>query len=455
MGLGELEAKLNGELVKPGDDGWQIARQAWNLAAPQSPVAVAYVTGSDDAAAVIAFARDNDLRVASQGTGHGAFPLGTLEDALLVKTDRLDQIEIDAEKRVARVGAGVIWRDALNAAGESGLVGLAGSSPDVGVVGFTLGGGLSWLGRRHGLACNRMRAAELVTADGEPRRVDAEHDPDLFWALRGGGCGLGVVTAMEFDLLRIPEIYAGSLVLPADGDAASVLRAYQEWTQTVPDEVTSIARFLHLPPLPDVPEPLRDRPLITLGACYLGSEEDGAELIAPLRELGEPVMDLFQTMPSSQIVTVHMEPEQPVPGVVHHEMLRELPDEAVDAFVGAAGPDSGSPLLVAELRHLGGDLGTPANDAGALAYLDGEFVFLGIGISMAPGQAEEMNRHLDLVEDALAPWATGGGYYNFAERPAEPKTLFSPESFERLLGIKASWDPDDVFRSNHQIPVAA
>jgi FAD binding domain-containing protein/berberine-like enzyme len=455
MDMGELESKLTGELVRPGDRGWDAARQAWNLAAPQSPAAVAYVTGSDDAAAVIAFARDNDLRVASQGTGHGAFPLGTLDDALLVKTNRLDGIEVDAAKRVARVGAGVIWRDALNAAGESGLVGLAGSSPDVGVVGYTLGGGLSWFGRRYGLACNRVRAIDLVTADGEPRRVDAEHDPDLFWALRGGGCGLGIVTAMEFDLLPIPEIYAGSLILPADGDAGSVFRAYREWSKTVPDEVTSIARFLHLPPLPDVPEALRDRPLITLGACYVGTEEDGAELIAPLRDLREPVMDLFGMMPSSQIVTVHMEPEEPVPGVVHHTMLRELPEDAVDAFVGAAGPDSGSPLLLAELRHLGGALGTPGQDAGALAHLDADFIFLGVGMAMAPEQADPINRHLDAVVDALSPWVTGGAYYNFADRPADPNTLFSPQSLQRLSEIKASWDPQGVFHANHEIPVPA
>jgi FAD/FMN-containing dehydrogenase len=455
MDLGELDSKLAGELVRPGDQGWDVARQAWNLAADRQPAAVVYVTGNDDAAAAIAFARANGFRVAAQGTGHGALPLGSLEDAVLVRTDRLDQVEVDAERRVARVGAGVIWRDALNAAGESGLTGLAGSSPDVGVVGYSLGGGLSWLGRRYGLCCNSVRAVDLVTADGEPRRVDSEHDPDLFWALRGGGGGLGIVTAMEIGLVPVSEVYAGSLVLPADDDAASVFQRYREWTHTVPDDLTSIARFLHLPPLPDVPEPLRDRPLITLGACYAGTKDEGEALIAPLRELGEPVMDLFTMMPASQTVTVHMDPEEPVPALTNHAMLRELPEEAVDAFVEVAGPDSGSPLLLAELRHLGGALATEPENAGALPCLDAAFACLGVGITMAPEHAEPVNRHLDVLADALAPWGAGGAYYNFADRPAAAEALFRPEALERLSGIKASWDPDSVFRANHEVPVAA
>ena len=266
-------------------------------------------------------------------------------------------IEIDAEARVGRYEAGVLWMEANPAAGEHGLANLSGSAPDIGVVGYTTGGGFGWLARRHGLACNSVRAIELVTADGEQRRVDADNDPDLFWALRGGGGSFGVVTAIEFGLAELPEVFAGSVIYPADERSTEIVNRYFEWAARMPDEVTSIVRFLQLPALPQIPEPLQDRPLLTLGACYAGPESDGAELIQPIRELGEPVMDTFQTMTPSGLPAVHMEPDEPVPGLVYTTSIRETPQEAIDAFIETAGPDSGSPLLAAELRQCGGAVG--------------------------------------------------------------------------------------------------
>jgi hypothetical protein len=449
-----LNGDFAGTVVTPGEDGWDDARAAWNLAVDQHPAAVAYVETAGDVAAVVGFARSNGLHVAPQGTGHGAMPRGALDGTILIKTERMNGVAIDPENRIGRFEAGVIWRDAGNAAAEHGLAGYPGSSPDVGVVGYATGGGLGWLARRYGLACNNVRAIELLTADGEFRRVDAENEPDLFWALRGGGGSFGVITAIEFDLVDLPEVFAGSVIYPADERSGEIFHSYREWTQGVPDEVTSIARFLHLPPLPEVPEPLRDRPLITLGACYAGPESEGAELIAPLRGLGEPVMDLFTTMPPSELVTVHMDPEEPVPGLVYTASLRELPEEAVDTFVEAAGPDSGSPLLLAELRHAGGSLAVPAKGAGALSHLDAEFVFCGVGMSMSPEMGEAVNRHIDVVCEAVRPWSTGGCYFNFADRPADLETLFRSDTLARLRDVKRRYDPDDLIRANHAISIA-
>ena len=451
-GAKDLDARLTGEVVTPDDPGWEAARQAWNLAIDQQPAAVAVVADADDIAATVAFARERDLRVAVQGTGHGASALNPVDEILLIKTERLQGVEIDAAAGRARVEAGVIWRDALDRAQESGLTALAGSSPDVGVVGYTLGGGVGWFARKYGLACNSVSAIELVTADGESRRVDAGTDSDLFWALRGGGGNFGVVTAIELDLYPVAEVYAGSLLLPAD-DGREIMHGYREWTQTAPDEVTSTGKFLRLPPLEDIPEPIRDRPLVMLGACFIGGEEDGAELIAPLRALGEPIMDTFGTIPSSQLVTVAMDPEQPVPASGHHALLRELPDDAMDAFVDAAGPDSGSPLVMAELRHLGGATSTPATDGGALSRLDGAFVFNGVGALMDPSMADPINRHLDHICDAINPWANGGCYLNFAERRPELDTLFDAKARKRLSEVKARWDPDRLFHASFAIGV--
>ena len=451
--LEQLRAELEGDLVAPGDAGWDAARQAWNLAVDQHPAAVVRVSGPDDVRAVVAFAGGHDLGVATQGTGHAAGTLGPLDDVMLVKTERLVGVHVDREDRRARVGAGVVMRDLVDAAQAEDLSGLPGSSVDVGVVGYTLGGGMSWLGRRFGLACNHVHAIELVTADGELRRIDADTEPELFWALRGGGGNFGVVTAIELRLLPIAEVYGGSLILPAE-DGREILRRYREWTRTVPDEVTSIARLLRLPPLDEIPAPLRDRPLVTLGACYAGGESEGAELIGPLRELGEPIMDTFATIPASQLVTIHMDPEEPVPGVGNHALIGELTEDAVDAFFDAAGPESGSPLTVAELRHAGGALSTVPADGGALPRLDAAFVLFAVGSLMDPSRAEQISRHLHLVADAVSPWATGGAFLNFVEGRADAETLFPADTRRRLAAVKERWDPEGLFRAGYTLPVA-
>jgi hypothetical protein len=444
---------IQGRVAGPSDPDWDEARQAWNLAAEPRPTAVAFVEDAEDVAKVIRFAAQNDLKVAGQGTGHGAVARGPLDDAILIKTERMRGVEVDADARTARVEAGALALELGEAAQKQGLCSLPGSSPDVGVTGYTLGGGLSWLGRRHGFACNRVKAIELVAADGEPRRVDADNDPDLFWALRGGGGGYAIVTALDLDLLPIAEVYAGALLLPAEVGAEAV-RAYRDWAATVPDEVTSIVRFLRPPPVPDVPEPLRDRRLLTLGAACIGSKEDGEKMVAPLREIGEPIMDTFGQIPAAGLSRIHMDPEVPVPALGHHALIGELPDEAIDAFVGSEGPEAGSPLLLAELRQLGGALGRPAENGGALSKLDAGFVMLGIGLPMTPELGQAIEGHLDQLHSTMQPWAAGGGYFNFAERPCEVEAILPPDACARLAEVKRSWDPDGMILANHALAAA-
>lgn len=449
-----LNGSFGGTLVAPGEESWDQARAAWNLAADQNPAAVVYVESADDVVAAINFARTQGLGVAAQGTGHGAGSRGPLDGSILLKTERMKGIEIDADKLVGRYEAGVLWMEANPAAGEHGLANLSGSAPDIGVVGYTTGGGFGWLARRYGLACNSVRAIELVTADGEQRRVDAENDADLFWALRGGGGSFGVVTAIEYDLVEVPEVFAGSVIYPADERSSEIIGRYFDWAPGLPEEVTSIVRFLHLPPLPMIPEPLQDKPLITLGACYAGPEAEGAELVQAIRALGEPVMDTFQAMPPSGLPAVHMEPEEPVPGFVYTTSLREAPQEAIDAFIKTAGPGSGSPLLAAELRQCGGALGEPADGAGALSHLDAEYVFGGIGLPMSPEMGTAINAQIDTICKALEPWSTRQCYFNFADRPTDLESLFAPATLERLREVKRRYDPDGLISGNHSIALA-
>jgi FAD/FMN-containing dehydrogenase len=446
---------LNGtELVKQDDDQWDSARAAWNLAIDQRPAMVARPGNPDEVAAVVNFARENGLRVAVQAEGHGAGALaGIGDDTLLLKTSRMTGAEIDADRRQARVGAAAKWQDVSALASPQGLAGLSGSSAEVGVVGYTLGGGHGWLARKYGLASNSVIAAELVTADGQLVRADLENEPDLFWALRGGGGNFGVVTALEFELHPAPELYAGMFAWPWER-TSDVLHAWREWVSRLPIEMGTWARILQVPPLPDVPEPVRGRTLVVVEAAYLGAKESGGELLRPLRDLA-PELDTFAAVPPAALGHLHMDPEDPVPFAMSGQMLDELPAAAIDAIVEAAGPDSGSPLLSLELRLLGGALTQAPPDAGALACVDHAFLTLGVGMVMGPDMASAINGHLDLVSNALEPWDSGVTYANFIDVPIDTRMCYPRETFDRLQEVKARYDRNDLFRANHQIPAAA
>jgi hypothetical protein len=445
------ELSLRGRIATSSDSDWDEARQAWNLAADQRPEAVALVESADDVSKVINFARENDLKVAGQGTGHGAVALGSLDGVILVKTERMRDVAIEGEK--ARAEAGALAEDVAEAASAQGMSSMPGTSPNVGVAGYTLGGGLSWLGRKYGWACNRVSALEVVTADGEPRTVSAASDPDLFWAMRGGGGGYAIVTALHVELLPIEEVYAGSLLLPAEL-THDALHVYREWASRVPEEVASVVRMMNLPPIPDVPEVIRGKKFLAIAAACIGSKEEGETSIGPLRKIGEPLMDTFDQIPAKGLVRIAMDPEPPVPGLGHHRVLNELDDDAIDTFYETAGPESDSPLLLSELRQLGGALARPAENGGALSKLDGDFVMLGIGMLMDPAMKDPIEGQLDKLADAMKPWAAEGGYFNYAERPCDVDAILPAETCQRLAHVKRSWDPDDLIRANHSVAMA-
>ena len=441
-----------GEVVAPGDAEWDQARQAWNLATDQRPAAVAFPRDAGEVAAVLAIARHHRLRVAPQGTGHNAPPLGDLRDAVLLRTDRMRDVLIDPLARIARVGAGVLWEEVTAPAGEHGLVALHGSSPNVGVVGYSLGGGIGWLARSHGLAANSVTAIEVVTPDGRIIRADHERESELFWGLRGGGGDYGVVTAMEFRLYPLATAYAGWLIWPWER-SEEVLRAWAEWTRTVPDEMTSVGRILQIPDLPFAPEPLRGRNLVAVEFAYTGAEDQeriGAELVQPFRDL-EPEMDMVATMPATELVRLHQDPEPPMPGVGGHVMIDEVTPEAMSAFVELLGPRSGSPFLSAEMRHLGGAAGRPAPDAGALSHLDGEGAVFVIGVPMHPEHHELLVRDAKRIQDGLERFGSGRLYRNFVEEQTSADRFHEDERLARLRALRRRFDPATQVMSNHPI----
>jgi FAD/FMN-containing dehydrogenase len=447
-----LADRIRGEVVTPADAGYDQARQAWNLYADQRPAFVVFPENADDVVAIVDHARRNGLTIAPQGTGHNASPIAWDANTILLSTSRMRGVIIDVPGRRARVAAGTLWLEVTAPASDHGLAPLAGSSPDVGVVGYCLGGGVSWLARKHGLAANSVLAIELVTGDGRLRRVDAEHDADLFWALRGGGGNFGVVTAMEIALHPIRELYAGAMFWPWER-SSEVLHAWREWTLTAPDEVTSSARILQLPPLPDIPEPLRGRAWVTIDAAVIGTRAFGAETVAALRDL-EPEIDTFDMVAPVALSRLHNDPEQPVPGMAEHRMLADLPAEAIDAFVAATGPGSGSALLAAEIRHLGGALGVAKPGSGALSRLDAAYLAFGVGIAASPELIAGLEATLPRFKAALAEWDAGRGYLNFEENAADARAFYDEVTHRRLARIRAQVDPREMFRANHQIPAA-
>jgi hypothetical protein len=444
---------LEGKVILPGDDRFDRARMAWNLAVDQRPAAVAYPESTAGVAAAIGWAAERNMRVAAQGTGHNAGPLGPLTDTMLLRTGRMRGIRIDPYTRTARVEAGVVWLDVVQAAAQHGLAALAGSSPDVGVAGYTLGGGMGFLGRKHGLAANSVLAVEMVTADGRLVRADHEHESDLFWALRGGGGSFGVVTAIEFRLYPITEAYAGILWYPIER-GSEVLHAWSELTQAgPPDELTTVGRFVNLPPIPQIPEPVRGKSFVVVETCHLGDPAHADALLAPLRALG-PVNDTISTVPVPALSHLHMDPEQPVPGAGDGLMIEALPGAAVDAFVQAAGPGAAFPLLSAEVRHLGGEFARARPGNGALASIDAGYVLYAVSMTPVPELVPPVMAQIAAVKEALAPWAARQMYLNFAETQGPAARFWTEQAYQRLRRIKANVDPADVIRANHPIPPA-
>jgi FAD/FMN-containing dehydrogenase len=438
------------KLVLPDHEDWDAARRAWNLAVDQRPAAVAFPESAEDVAAAIRIARERGLRVAPQATGHRAAPLGPLDDTLLLKTERMRGLAIDPDARIARVEAGVLWQDVVAAAGSHDLAPLAGSGPDVGVIGYALAGGIGWLGRRHGLAANSVESIEAVTADGRLVRADREREADLFWALRGSAGNLAVVTALELRLFPHAELQAGILWWPIER-GPEVLHAWRELTAAgVPDELTTVGRYLRYPPIPEIPEARRGKSFVVVEAAYLGDGAGADALLAPLRALG-PAEDTVRTIPARELIELHMDPTQPVPGASDGLLLSALPAEAVDELVRLAGAASDSPLVSLELRHLGGELARPRPHHGAIGALDAEFALVAVGIAPTPERAAAVAAYIGELRDALAPWAAPVGSLNFADTRRDPHTFWTGEAYERLRRIKAALDPDDVIRANHPL----
>lgn len=426
-----LRAVLHGEVYGPEDPEYDAARMPFNRAVDQRPAAIAVPRTDADVVAIVAFAREHGLEVAPQATGHGAGATGPMDHTILVSTKQMRGVRIDPAKRIARVRAGNTWQDVIGPAAQYGLSALAGSSPTVGVVGYTLGGGMGWLARAHGFACNSVTAIELVTAEGELVRTDSRTEPELFWALRGGAvCTYGIVTAIEFELHPVGELHAGALLFPGPR-AESVFRAWRDWTQTVPDTVTSLCRLVS-PPGGD--------PIVLIEVAVLGDDA----VLAPLRAL-QPIADLVALTTPDKLAEIHNDPKEPSPGAHGHRLLDDLSDGAIAALVAHAG----EPLVSVEVRHMGGAMGRGSVGNGALNDVQAPYALFGVGIVPTAEAAMAVDTALTRLTDAFEPYDAGRALLNFTHATGR---FYDGFTQHRLRALKAQLDPEGVFASRGQTP---
>jgi FAD binding domain/Berberine and berberine like len=450
-----LALNVAGPVLVPDDDAYGGECTGYNTARARRPAVIVGATSPYDISSAIRFAGPRGLPVGVLATGHGTPRAG--RGAVLVTTKRMSAVTIDLAARVARAEAGARWQQVIDAAAPYGLAPLNGSSAQVGVVGYTAGGGLSpTLGRSRGWAADHVRAIEIVTADGQLLRATDERESELFWAVRGGKDNFGIVTAMEFDLFEVQRLYGGALYFPGER-AADVLHTYREWAATLPEEMTASVALLRLPPLGVVPQPLRGKLTVHVRIAYLGSAEDGARLVAPLRELGPAIIDSVAEMPYQDVGAIHAEPPVPLP--VHDGSVRlgALPEAAIDAILRSAGPYADCPLAMVELRQLGGALGRAPDHPNAVAGRDAAFQVYcgGVGGSIV---APFINDGMDELFRELGPWSIPEGTLNYQCGPEpEPETVratFGKDVYDRLTMAKVSYDPENRFRVNHNIPPA-
>jgi FAD/FMN-containing dehydrogenase len=447
-----LKSQVAGPVMTPSDEGYAAETFTWNLGFSQTPAVAVGASSAEDVVAAVRFAGAQGLPVAVLATGHG--PLTAADGAVLINVRRLDSVMIDEGAATATVGGAAEWQAVTDAAAKVGLAPVSGSSPNVGVVGYTLGGGLSpVLGRRYGWASDHVLSLEIVTPDGELRVVTAESESDLFWAVRGGKSNFGVVVSMTFRLMPVTRFFGGGLYFDAE-HAPAVLTEFRRLAELDDDQLTVSFAMLRMPPLPFVPEPLRGRVSLHVRFSYLGEAAVGAELIAPMRSLAPALIDTVGEMPYASCTTVHSDPVDPVATYDRSQLLSGFPADAAAALIEVAGAGADTSVLLVEVRQLGGALAREVSTPSAVSHRDAPFSLM-VGTAGAPGQADAVAAELDRIMEAMQPWHHAGTMLNFLSyadaHPGRVASAYSKDTYEKLLDLKRVYDPAGLFRLNHTL----
>jgi FAD binding domain len=444
----DLRRVVAGGVHVPGDAGWDEARRPWNVAVEQTPLAVVEVADAEDVRHAVRWAVDNDRQVTAQPVGHGA--RDDLDQVLLLRTRALNGIEIDLGARTATIGAGGKAGELLAALSGTGLTFLVGSSTDPTVAGMTLGGGMSWFGRRYGQAANAIEAVELVDGMGRAREVTRASDPELFWALRGGGGDFGIVTSLRIRLFPAREIYGGQLMWPVDRLPA-VLTAFRAITADAPEKLTLWLHRMQFPPLPELPEVLRGHAFVTVALTHLGPAAEAESLIAPLRLIPGPVLGQLGPVPLRDLGQVAAEPADPMPSMQHSFLLNDIGEDVIDGICELAGPDSGSPLTMIKVMHLGGAFRQAGESAAACGEITEPYLLFALGIPDGPDAAAGIAAAFGQLETRLRDHASGRTVPNFMGAGNGLDQIWPAGVREKLAEIKRRVDPVHTIRSNRPV----
>jgi FAD/FMN-containing dehydrogenase len=454
--LREFEDGLHGELVRPEDPTYDEARAIWNGVHDARPAAIARCADAADVRHAVGFARSEGLDVAVRGGGHSIPGFSTCDEGLVIDLAPMKGVEVDPSARTVRAEGGVTWAELDAATQEHGLATTGGLVSTTGVAGFTLGGGIGWLMRKHGLACDNLRSATVVTADGQTLTASASENPDLFWGLRGGGGNFGVVTSFEFVLHPVgPTVTAGPVFYAGDR-AEEIMRFYREYVRDLADEATTLVNLLTAPPAPFLPEEWHGKKLVALIGCYSGDVEEGAAALRPLQELGDPVADLIGPMPYVQMQSlIDALWPQGTKAYMKAGYLRELDDAAIETL---ARYHQGSPAASEiHVQHFGGAIARVGDEETAYGERQAPFVLNAIAASHEEGGIDP---HVEWAQRLYAdaePSLTGGAYINFlsAEGSERVRAAYGGEKFARLQALKDRYDPTNLFHLNQNVPPSA
>jgi len=458
--LDELRSEIQGEVNAVDDAGYDAARMAWNLTVDQHPVLIIKPVNAGDILKAVRFANQHDLPVSVQSTGHGM--THPADGCLLINTSMMDEVKLNPSTQTAPIDAGATWGTVLEIAQPAGLAPLLGSSPEVGVIGYTLGGGLGWLARRYGLAADSVRSLDVVTADGRLLRASLTENSDLFWALRGGGGSFAIVSAMEIQLYPVSTVFGGTLTYPAEL-AIEVFKRYRQWIQTMPEEFTTSIKITNFPEHPMVPEHLRGRSFVMVNGCFCGPVEKGPALLADWLNWSDPIQNTFRVMPFLEVGSISNDPVEPMPGLSSGVWLSALDEQTINTLVhyGISDNDS-SPLTFIEVRHISGAMaragtGTDKAAPGAFGFRGAPFLMQTVALTPSSEIWSHANEYIDRFKVELAPSIAEGVYMNFLEGEESnqrAKDAYPPEIYLRLTELKAKYDPTNRLKAGFNIPGA-
>ena len=450
-----LRNSVHGPVIGPEDEGYDEARSIWNGAIDRRPACIARCTGVSDVVAAVRFARERDLLVGVRSGGHGVGGHALCDGGLVIDLSPMQGIRVDPATRTARAEAGVLWGELDRETQLFGLATVGGIVTHTGIAGLTLGGGIGWLMRKHGATVDNLLSVDLVTADGELVTASEDHNPDLFWGVRGGGGNFGIVTSFEYRLHPVgPIVLAGPIFHPLE-DAPEVLRFYREFIAAAPDELTTIFDLSVPPPLPFLPEEVHGKPVVMVGACYAGSPDEGAEVVRPLKQFGRPIVDLLEPKPYTALQSMF---DPLVPHGWHRYWksveLPPLTDDAIDTLVEHASALT-SPKSYCIVFQLGGALARVGEDETAFSQRDAAH---NVNINAVWTEEDpDAERHIAWARDffdAMQPHARDRVYVNFLgdEGPDRVRQAYGAEKYDRLVELKRNYDPTNFFRLNQNIP---